>query len=428
MTDRLEARLAATLNGYADGGVRGIDPLAIAQQAIPKPFPIFGFRFIAAPSRAVRVALVAVLLLALLAAAIAAGALRQRQGTDLPHGNGAILLPLNQQGDDGTIALRVLAPDGTTSDLTLPVHSRSCPTFSPDGAQLAYLSASTPGVDLSEHLAVANADGTEPRALWSGRFNDQTFHQVVWSRDSRHVAASRATSEAYPNTGDRLVIGHRDGSPATVLDWGVGEFPGGLTWSPDGRRLAAIVGINDSTDGIEVRDLDGSPPRAIVTAPDIGAIAWSPDGTTIAYSARSVATNARRDLYFVDASDPHPVAVQAGSPGSESLMAWSPDGSMLAVLVFDSGSPQVGTFSTRVIDRNGVDLHRLGPFPLSSNLFFTWSPDGRFLLYTGGGATADIAVSAPMIVPVDGTPGHTIDIPANDFYTQCPLTWQAVAP
>ena len=134
-------------------------------------------------------------------------------------GNGSIILPLGS----GTTAIAIAA-DGSRTDLHLPIHSRSCPTYSPDGRSLAFLTRTSAGPDAAEHLVVSRPDGSDQRVLWSGRFDDQTFHQVVWSRDSRYVAATHASGDAQQNNGDRLIVGHRDGSSATVLDWGLGEF------------------------------------------------------------------------------------------------------------------------------------------------------------------------------------------------------------
>ncbi|MEP6640153.1 MAG: hypothetical protein ABJC39_12460 [Chloroflexota bacterium] len=337
-------------------------------------------------------------------------------------GNGPIILPLG----NGTKAIAIAA-DGSRTDLNLPIHSRSCPTYSPDGRSLAFLTRIGSSADAAEHLVVSNPDGSDQRVLWSGRFDDQTFHQVIWSRDSRSVAATHARSDAHPNIGDRLIVGHRDGSAATVLDWGIGEFPGTLAWSPDGEALAAVRWIDDSKLAIEIRRLDGGTPRLLVTAPDIRSIAWSPDGKTIAYTATSATDpSGKTDLYFVEVDGSDPVAIGVDSPGSEGFLAWSPDGSQLAVLVFDANAFNAGTFSTRLVDRQGGAIRRLGPFPIDGNLAFTWSPDSRSLLYTTG--IDGKRGTGPRIVPIDGSPSRILEVGSGDFYTQCPLTWQAIAP
>ncbi len=431
MTDRtreFDLRLERVLRTDAERAVRPFDAVAIATGAIRDRAPrthrfVFGF----ALSPVGWIGLVLMLIALLLGAVLMAGAILRNRTARLPAGNGAIIVPLVSTAGDNRVVLRVLAADGSSHDLDLPVHSRSCPTYSPDGRSLAYLARSTPDTPLSEQLVVSGADGTGPRVLWAGRFNDQTLHQVVWSLDGRYVAASEATSDPYPNTGNTLVVGHADGSPATVLDWNIGEDPASLAWSPDGRSIAAVVWINDSTYGIEVRDLDGGPGRTIVTAPSIRDLAWSPDGRTIAYTAANTADPAAaRDLYFVNADGSDPVVIQPNSPGSESFLAWSRDGRYLAVLVYDDDTSDRGTFSTRVLDRSGTDIRQLGPFPVSGNLSFTWSPDGRSLLYSTG--VQDATKPGPMIVPIDGGARRVLDVPADEFYTQCPLSWQAVEP
>jgi hypothetical protein len=221
MNDRFEARLVSALDAYSRAGVRPIDALAVSEAAASAERPRarrFGFATGLHP--AIRIAAAVALLVALLGAIATVGAILEQRRDQLPGGNGSIILPLANGN-----ALVAVASDGSRTDLPIPVHSRSCATFSPDGRTLAYLSPSIPTVPLSEHLAISNVDGSGQRVLWSGRFNDQTFHQVIWSRDSRSVVATHASSDTDPGTGDRIIVGHRDGSPATVLDWSVGESP-----------------------------------------------------------------------------------------------------------------------------------------------------------------------------------------------------------
>jgi hypothetical protein len=111
-------------------------------------------------------------------------------------------------------------------------------------------------------------------------------------------------------------------------------------------------------------------------------------------------------------------------------MAWSPDGRLLAVNAHD---PAGGTFRTRILDFGGSDVGlplerpELGPFDATPNLSFTWAPDGSALLYTTAGGRQSLSGGPPLIAPVDGGPTSTVNV-GSDFYTQCPLAWQAVHP
>ena len=152
---------------------------------------------------------------------------------------------------DGTVVRRLTRDagrsNGTTSGSDVVVSENSSPRWSPDSPIIAY-------VHMNES------------AEYSVRLMDAegTFIRTV--------------TEAF--------------SPITSL-----------AWSPDGSQLA-IVGtdLDGGGDGIWTMDLSGANPRLLVRAGPAGGSAWSirdldwsPDGSSIAFSARS-GTNSRQIL------------------------------------------------------------------------------------------------------------------------------------
>ena len=121
------------------------------------------------------------------------------------------------------------------------------PTFSPDGAQIAYFDG---GGDVDNTLRVMNADGSGVRVVIDQEFGH--VNDLAWSPD-----------------GSRLAFQAADGGPVRIEHvWIVGVDGSGLTevsqegtasrWSPTGRQLAF-----ESAGGIWVINADGSGLRQV---------------------------------------------------------------------------------------------------------------------------------------------------------------------
>jgi len=109
-------------------------------------------------------------------------------------------------------------------------------------------------------------------------------------------------------------------------------------WSPDGTRIAF------SSDRAGVRDLyvkpsSGLAQETLLLKSDTpkNVESWSPDGKLLFYG---VARGAQSDIDAVRISDGSTSAVLSG-PFSESNAAAAPDGTMLAYVSNENGSPEV---------------------------------------------------------------------------------------
>jgi imidazolonepropionase-like amidohydrolase/Tol biopolymer transport system component len=191
----------------------------------------------------------------------------------------------------------------------------SQPTFSPDGKTIAFLSDRT-GV---ENLWLANADGTNPRAVSKdGRTNDrpQIMASPAWTPDGEYVVVSKARA---PDPGTFwLFMYHRDGGsgvrvgapppPQPSPEAAPGPPPApapnrmGAVVSPDGRfvyyaqrtgsftynarfPLWQIHRLDRETgDTVQVTNAQGSAMRPVL----------SPDGTRLVYATRHKAATALR--------------------------------------------------------------------------------------------------------------------------------------
>jgi WD40 repeat protein len=178
---------------------------------------------------------------------------------------------------------------------------------------------------------------------------DAPAHDLAWSPDGSRLAYACAVLRRGDEVG-RIYTIRPDGTGRRLLRTGTASayWP---SWSPDGKRIAfstepaPFVPTRGTNTGhprrwvhsaIYVVDVDGSH-RLLVTrsgaAPD-----WSPNGTTIAYSAlacrgplNKIGRTRLVTPYGRDVT-PHSRAGRCGGIGPAALgAAWSPDGRRLAV-------------------------------------------------------------------------------------------------
>ena len=222
---------------------------------------------------------------------------------------------------------------------------------------------------------------------------------------------------AFASGGDIVVV-EPDGSGRRTLISAPSEL-GGMAYSPDGRRLAYWSRALSGTWELTVVGADGGKPVTVASAnlqptgPALGP-SWSPDGSTIAYSARDPLVDGSlscanwgngdfcRSRIFLAAADGSG-ARQIGDPDLDARSPdWSPDGSTIA---FGGGgaSPSVGV-RLFLMDADGSDVRQLSDVVGSDWAFVRvdWSHDGTKIVGQAG-AEDNIANWDIWVINADGS-------------------------
>ena len=155
-----------------------------------------------------------------------------------------------------------------------------------------------------------------------------------------------------------------------------------LAWSRDGTKIAF-----ERNSGISVAAADGTTVTPLVIAPLGAHPTWSPDGTKIAFSKGE-------QVFVADAAGGGTPAPLAGGGGHSP--AWSPDGAKIAFDVINATDQFV---DLHVVNAAGGGQPVITPIPFSQWTFAAWSPDAQRIAYrssTGSGGSI-------RVVHADGT-------------------------
>ena len=281
----------------------------------------------------------------------------------------------------------------------------SWPTWSPDGSKIAFLSSRFLGPD----IYVTDADGTNEANLTN---HAGSYNPPVWSPDGTRIAFSsdrdmepfslgtaQDTPLVFPQLVPEIYVMNADGTNQTRLTFNL-AFDGGVTWSPDGSRLA-FHSNRDGDHDIYAMNADGTG-LTNLTDNDWSDVspAWSPDRSRIAFASNRplIAFGANfprpaHDIHVMNADGSHPVNLtQYPQVNFVTQPRWSPDSRFLAfegrglsplgerftflkfpneVYVSPSGGIDAGAVSITYNSTADPDLH-MGP---------VWSPDSRSVAY-----------------------------------------------
>jgi hypothetical protein len=273
------------------------------------------------------VAVLTLLVLALVASLVLAGAQRRPPPPFGPAGNG--LIALSRDGDiytyDPMTGVSKAIVTGPENDLD--------PLWSTDGTRLVF--RRTVG-DGSESLFVVRGDGGHLRELSPGHLSNVRSYEM--SGDGALVAIVADVNDI-----PSLFVARSDGSGIQRLE--TGSVVWGATFRPTGSDILFVGphGVDGSYSGLYLIAADGTDQRTLIE-PQVdanieGDARWSPDGTKIAYSRWEPGVsqaNLRVHIVSADGTRDEIIGHDAGAwwEGGMSWTGgplWAPDGTRLLI-------------------------------------------------------------------------------------------------
>jgi Tol biopolymer transport system component len=212
-------------------------------------------------------------------------------------------------------------------------------------------------------VCLARADGSRRVRLTRGKDSGPS-----WSPRGRYVAFGRLTEAGQ----SQILIADARGRILRRFGNGFSTEP---AWSPNGQRIAY-----SSNGRIVVASTVGRTITEVSVPALVGGPAWSPDSRRIAFAeARAIEQAALRGIYVVNADG----TGRRLLVGNASDLAWSPDGSKLAYVAYQSRFAESG-FVT-VANADGTGTRRLTTSGEAESQP-AWSPGGRQIAFTRGGS------------------------------------------
>lgn len=214
---------------------------------------------------------------------------------------------------------------------------------------------------------IASASGDHTVQIWDAADGSHIFtyrgHSadvltLAWSPSGKYIASGSIDTTVQiwdPTNGNRLYTHH--GHSDAVFD---------VAWSPDGTRIASAsndgsVQIWDATTGAHTVSYL-SPPLSKGGRAPWNAVAWSPDSKRLMIGGIG-------DAVLLDAATARVIGYYGHHGGSAHSLAWSPDGTYIAI----------GRDDTTVQVWNVATTTNVYTYPGHTTDVFTvaWSPDGK---------------------------------------------------
>jgi Tol biopolymer transport system component len=203
-----------------------------------------------------------------------------------------------------------------------PVLDGTQPRFSPDGRRLVYADAD--GVPSVATVGQWLGEPLDDRPLEGG------YERVglTWSPDGTRVAYVEMLDSDFPEGGDLFVVDVASATATKVRHF-AGPYVKPLEWSPDGSSL--LMGFDRSGEGgrlvVDSFDLStGDLTPLLRGSGETLGVRYSPDGSQIAFYSDSRACIC---VAAPDGSGTRVVLQFSGAEPDSARLAWSPDGTQI---------------------------------------------------------------------------------------------------
>ena len=330
-----------------------------------------------------------------------------------------------------------------------------CPTFSPDGKQLAYIEAPATDGRVAPTIVVLSLDETGapgpaelrvPLPVVESNHLLRSLGRVPcpeWAPDGSRIAyLLPPTDEALTNYLEpgantnhlaELHLVTLDGQDRVINAGKLAYQDGRFAWSPDSDAIAY-----PAADGAWVAPLDGGAPSLALRTDDTPvwdtgesygmplrtmatAVTWRSRGALAVTVLATSLENTDHSLHLVDLTTGSDRTLELTSTEAQQVVAWSPDGSQLA-FVLDDGTLTLAILDLATGRMVGIPtrLDDGSEFPFR---LVAWSPDGESILGIAGSSDRG---SALVSFSTDGTSVEVLT-PwswAFEFTSSDDITWQ----
>jgi len=268
-----------------------------------------------------------------------------------------------------------------------------------------------PGRETSHRIVLVDRQGViEPLAEMEGT----RARRVRWSPDGRRLGMILRDQERFQNDLWTYELSRGTLSPLRFRE----KYVDRLAWTPDGTSLAFSALTGTSGYHIYQRDADGQgEPRLIIEpSPNENFLptSWSPDGSLLAI-VRS-GSDRRPDIWLLPGEEgAEPVQFLTG-PSSERNAIFSPDGRWIAFDSDESGKRELYVCPYRSGDERPRARWRVST---GGGKDVVWSPDGAELFFEDARERLMVVSFRPPSneggAPTLGTPEVLLDLAALDL-------------
>jgi Tol biopolymer transport system component len=319
--------------------------------------------------------------------------------------------PSHGLGVDNTDVYAVASAGGPPRDLTRSAGAEQSAAWTPNGSRMVFTRQYTTGREngqVTYHvgiftMAVGGAAHLIRRCTATCDARD-----FAWSPDGRQIAfVSNVPSHLTGFAGEVIVMNADGSDPRVVCDESrCGQGLEAPEWSPDGSRVVfsneGVIGFSSIgilPSGIWIANVDGSGVRKLTQprcrpghAPLVGcfydsAPAWSPDGSTIAFSrldqrfrpGAQTPPVTQLEVMHADGSGLRPIASCMGDRCSQVMApVWSPRGARIAFARDDYEDPAIVLVN---LARRSVTIRACAGSRCVTPADLVWSPNGLNLAF-----------------------------------------------